>query len=168
MRGERGDVMNAAKGVTPMKLGAPHALLNVYFVEPAKLAALNVEGAPPTPTSVGLDLSPGVTVDVVSTLGKKDFVLESTKQSWPLVHLPRGPSAWGRSHADFLRRAGQQLVAQGAKGPACFALDGRLMNEHDFLRSQALEPKAVATVYAFSTTARTRRAAWVHLATSEI
>ena len=168
MRGERGDVMNAAKGVTPMKLGAPFARLNVYFVEPAKLAALKVEGAPSTPTSAGLDLSPGVTVDVVSTLGSKDFVLESTKQPWPLVHLPRGPAGWGRSHADSLRHAGQRLMAQAAKGPACFALDSRLVNEHDFLRRQGLEPGAVATVYAFSTTTRTRRAAWVHLATSEI
>ncbi len=168
MRGERGDVMNAAKGVTPMKLGAPFALLNVYFVEPRKLAALSVEGAPPTPTSAGLDLSPSVDADVLSTLGKKDFVLQSTKQPWPLVHLPRGPAGWGHSHADFLRRGGQQLVEQGAQGPACFALDRRLSNEHDFLRTRGLEPGAVATVYAFSTTGRTRGAAWVHLATSDI
>lgn len=167
MRGERGDVMNAAKGVTPMKLGAPFALLNVYFVEPTKLAALNVDGAPPGPTNAGLDLSPSIAADVVSTLGKKDFVLQSTKQPWPLVHLPRGPAGWGRSHADFVRRGGELLVQGGATGPACFALDQRLVAERDFLHTRGIEPGAVATVYAFSTTSRTRRA-WVHLATSEI
>lgn len=168
MRGERGDVMNAARGVTPMKLGRPFALLDVYFVEPERLAGLNVEGAPPTPTSAGLDLSPSIDGDVVSTLGKKDFVLQSTKQAWPLVHLPRGPASWGRSHADALRRGGQQLVERGATGPACFALDSRLKAEADFLRARGLAPGAVATVYAFSTTNRTRQAAWVHLATSDI
>lgn len=168
MRGERGDVMNAAKGVTPMKLGASFAVLDVYFVEPAKLAALNVEGAPSPPTSAGLDLSPSVHTDVVSTLGAKDFVLQSTKQPWPLVHLPRGPQGWGRSHADFLRRGGGQLLERQATGPACFALDQRLVAERDFLRSRGLEPGALATVYAFSTTTRTRRVPWVHLATSEI
>lgn len=168
MRGERGDVMNAAKGVTPMKLGTSFALLNVYFVEPAKLAALNVEGAPATPTSAGLDLSPSIEADVVSTLGAKDFVLQSTKQPWPLVHLPRGPAGWGRSHAEFLRRGGERLLGLQASGPACFALDQRLSAERDFLRHRGIEPGAVATVYAFSTTRRTRQVPWVHLATNEI
>lgn len=168
MRGERGDVMNAAKGVTPMKLGAAFALLNVYFVEPTKLATLNADGAPPTPTSAGLDLSPFIEAEVVSTLGSKDFVLQSTQQPWPLVHLPRGPAGWGRSHADFLRRGGEELLRRAATGPACFALDQRLTAERDFLRGRGLEPGALATVYAFSTTTRTRHAPWVHLATSDI
>lgn len=168
MRGERGDVMRAARGLSPMKLGAAVALLDVYFVEPGRLAALEVTGAPPPMTGGGLDLSPAVTQDVVSTAGAKDFVLQSTGAPWPLVHLPAGPHRWGRSHADYLARGGRALVAAKAPGPACFALDVRRLAEREFLSAQGIRPGAACTVYGFSTTGRTRGAAWVHLATSDI
>lgn len=168
MRGARGDVMRAARGFTPMKLGAEVARLNVYFERPEVLARLRVDGAPPTLRGPGLDLSPGESRDVVSTAGTKDFVLASTGAPWPLVHLPRGPSGWGPSHASYLVRGGRALVEQGAPGPACFALDERLVAERAFLEGQGVRPGAVCTVYGFSTTRRTARAPWVHLATSEI
>ncbi|MDX2013176.1 MAG: GNAT family N-acetyltransferase [Myxococcaceae bacterium] len=168
MRGDRGDVMRAAKGLTPMKLGAAVATLDVYFVEPQRLAALETAGAPTPMTGAGLDLSPAVTQDVVSTAGAKDFVLQSTHAPWPLVHLPAGPARWRGSHAEYLARGGRALVEAKAPGPACFALDVRRGAERDFLAGQGVRPGAVCTVYGFSTTRRTRGAAWVHLATSEI
>lgn len=168
MRGARGDVMRAAKGVNLMKLARPHATLDLYFVAPDTLARLDVQGAPAPPSIPGLDLSPAETRDVVSTLGAKDFVLESTGQPWPLVHLPRGPSGWGASHAAYLRRGGEALVREGAPGPACFGLDRRLEAERAFLASRGLEPGAVCTVYALATTRKVRGSHWVHLATSEI
>lgn len=167
MRGSTGDVMRAARGVTPMKLGRSFATLNVYFAEPRQLASLSVEGAPQPPTG-GLDVSPSVKVEVMSTAGSKDFVLQSTGARWPLVHLPAGPSQWGDSHAAYLRRGGQQLVRQALPGPACFALDVRLEAERRFLEDQGVKPGAFATVYAFSTTRRVRGLPWVHFATSEI
>jgi GNAT superfamily N-acetyltransferase len=168
MRGARGDVMRAAKGVNLMRLGRPFATLELYFVAPRALAELDVSGAPPSPRTPGLDLSPAVRGDVVSTAGAKDFVLRSTGQPWPLVHLPRGPAGWGESHAAYLQRGGAALLQQGAHGPACFGLDRRLVREREFLASRGLEPGAVCTVYALSTTPRTFGAAWTHLATSEI
>lgn len=167
MRGARGDVMRAARGLSPLRLGGAFATLHVYFVEPARLAALSTTGAPASPTG-GLDLSPTASAEVVSTAGAKDFVLESTGRPWPLVHLPRGPARWGASHAAALQRGGERLLREGLAGPACFALDARLVHERRFLAQQGVEPGAVATVYAFSTTTRTRGAPWVHLATSEI
>jgi GNAT superfamily N-acetyltransferase len=110
MRGERGDVMRSAKGFHVMKLGRPFALLDVYFAQPEVLAGLDVRGAPEPPRTPGLDLSPRATSDVFSTVGKKDFVLESTGAPWKLVHLPRGPSGWGASHAGYVRRAGAALL----------------------------------------------------------
>lgn len=167
MRGASGDVMRAARGVNPLKLGAAFAVLNVYFVEPRTLAALPVSGAPASPTG-GLDLSPTNTDDVVSTTGAKDFVLESTQAPWPLIHLAASPGRWGASHAAYLRRGGERLVAEGREGPACFALDVRLEAEARFLEANGVRPGAVATVYGFSTTRRVRGLPWVHLATSEI
>jgi GNAT superfamily N-acetyltransferase len=168
MRGDRGDVMRAARGATLMKLGAALATLDVYFVPPATLAGLHVSGAPRPRLEGGLDLSPAVTHDVVSTAGAKDFVLESTGAPWPIVHLPAGPASWGASHAAYLVRGAQRLVEQGTPGPVCFALDQRHHAERDFLAQQGLSAGAVCTVYGFSTTRRTRGADWVHLATSEI
>jgi GNAT superfamily N-acetyltransferase len=167
MRGATGDVMRAARGVTPLKLGRPFATLHVYFADPRQLASLDVEGAPLPPTG-GLDVSPSVTAEVVSTAGSKDFVLQSTGARWPLVHLPAGPSQWGDSHAAFVRRGGQQLVREGLLGPACFALDVQLEAERRFLEARGVKPGAVATVYAFSTTRSVRGLPWVHFATSEI
>lgn len=168
MRGANGDVMRAARGVNLMKLGRPHATLDLYFVAPRALAALDVRGAPATPSAPGLDLSPAATRDVVSTLGTKDFVLQSTGRPWPLVHLPRGPAGWGDSHAAYLRRGGEALLREHAPGPACFGLDQRLGAERAFLAARGLQPGAVCTVYALATTPRARGARWVHLATSEI
>ncbi len=166
MRGERGDVMRSAKGLSLLRLGRPFALLDVYFASPAQLATLDVQGAPSTPQVGGLDLSPAAQVDVVSTLGTKDFVLQSTLKPWPLVHLPRGPSGWGVSHAAYLRRGGVQVG--NAPGPVCFALDRKLHAEREFLASRGLSPGAVTTVYALSTSRKTNGLAWTHLATSEI
>ncbi|MBX7100092.1 MAG: GNAT family N-acetyltransferase [Myxococcaceae bacterium] len=168
MRGDRGDVMRAAKGANVMKLSHAHARLDLYFVPPEQLAALDVTRAPATPASKGMDLSPDTRDDVVSTAGRKDFVLQSTGKPWTLVHLPRGPSGWGSSHAAYLRRGGERLVREGAPGPVCFGLDQRLTAERAFLGAQGLTPGAVATVYALSTTTKSWGAAWTHLATSEI
>jgi GNAT superfamily N-acetyltransferase len=168
MRGETGDVMRAARGLSPMKLGAAVARLSVYFVEPSRLAALEVRGAPDVVTAGGLDLSPAVTQEVVSTAGAKDFVLQSTGAPWPLVHLPAGPNRWGPSHASYLVRGARELLASRAPGPVCFALDERRTAERAFLAGQGITPGAVCTVYGFATTARVRGHDWVHLATSEI
>jgi hypothetical protein len=166
MRGDRGDVMRSVKGANVMRLGSTFATLDLYFTAPAVLAALNPNGAPATPTAPGLDLSPAEQRDVVSTAGRKDFVLRSSGKPWTLVHLPRGPAGWGESHAAYLRRGGALLA--GEPGPACFAIDRRLTAEREFLGSRGLTPGAVCTVYALATTTKVRSAAWVHLATSEI
>ncbi len=168
MRGDRGDVMRSARGMSLLKLGRPQARLDVYFVPPAQLAALELSGAPPPPGAPGLDLSPAAEVDTFSTAGTKDFVLVSTGQPWRLVHLPRGPRGWGASHAAYLRCAGAQLAGSADGALACFALDQRLGAERAFLAARGLTPGGLATVYALSTSTRPRGAAWTHLATSEI
>ncbi len=166
MRGERGDVMRSARGLSLLRLGRPFALLDVYFASPSQLATLDVRGAPQTNAAGGLDLSVAVQADVVSTSGAKDFVLQSTGKPWPLVHLPRGPGGWGDSHAAYLRRGGEQVG--NAPGPVCFALDRRLQAEREFLASRGLLPGAVTTIYSFSTSRKTNGHTWTHLATSEI
>jgi hypothetical protein len=95
MRGENGDVMRAAKGLHPGRLGRPAATLAVYFVDPARLAALSLDGAPPPPAEGdGIDLSyvTAGTVEppgLVSTAGRKDLRLRSTGEPWPSA-LPTG------------------------------------------------------------------------------
>ena len=168
MRSAKGDVMRAARGPSLLRLGAPFATFDVYHVAPERLTALDTSVAPSTQTGAGVDLSPSVTQDVVSTCGSKDFVHESTGRRWPLVHLPTGPTAWGASHADYLVRSAKHLVASDEPGPACFALDRRLVAEREFLARRDISASATYTVYAFSTSHRTRRAAWAHLATCEI
>ena len=175
MRGMHGDVMRAVRGLHPGKLARPAGQLAVYFVDPARLASLSLDGAPPPPDpDGGVDLSPDPagTVEppgLVSTAGRKDLRLKSTGAPWPLVHLPHGPARWRPSWPAHLKACGQALVGRGqAASRACFAVDQRLDTHIDFLSAQGIDPGAVCTVYSLDLTLRARRAAWLHLATSEI
>ncbi|HEX8953596.1 MAG TPA: GNAT family N-acetyltransferase [Polyangia bacterium] len=171
MRGARGDVMRSVRGVHVAKLARPAARLQVYFTAPAQLAALRVDGAPPPPPPSGIDFSPAPesrAPGLASTAGRKDLRLHSTGAPWPLQHLPLGPSAWLPSHAAYLRRAGEALVAEGLPGPACFALDERLADHVAWLQQQGITPGAVCTVYTFGLPGAPKPSPWVHLATSEI
>lgn len=171
MRGAQGDVMRSVRGFHVARLARPGARLAVYFVEPARLAALRTDGAPPPPPPGGMDLSPTPASrppGLASTAGRKDLRLRSTGAPWPLVHLPLGPSSWLPSHAAHLRRAGEALVAEGLPGPACFALDERLADHVAWLAAQGITPGAVCTVYTFGLPGAPRPSPWVHLATSEI
>ena len=171
MRGARGDVTRSLRGLHVGKLARPGARLSIYFTDPAQLAALRVDGAPPPPAPSGMDLSPDPQSrppGLVSTAGKKDLRLHSTGAPWPLVHLPLGPSAWGASHAAYLRRAGEALVAEKLPGPTCFALDDRLADHVGWLAAQGITPGAVCTVYTFGLPGAPKPSPWVHLATSQI
>ncbi len=173
MQGERGDVTRAGKGMNVSKLGAPTARLSIYFVEPARLAALRVEGAPPPPSGAGLDLSPDAPASVTapgwtSTAGCKDLRLRSTGEPWPLVHLPLGPSAWTPTFAAYLQRCGQAIVREGRPGPCCFSLDERLADQIDWLLSKGIEAGATCNVYSFRLPGAPRREPWLHLATLQI
>jgi hypothetical protein len=174
MRGKRGDVMRATRGVHPARLTGKAATLAVYFVEAEKLAKLALDGVPPTPDAeAGIDLSfvatgllepPGL----VSTSGRKDLRLRSTGKPWPLVHLPLGPTHWQPSWGHYLQSCGQTLTSNRPGAIACFAVDERLMSHTEWLAAKGIEPGARCTVYALDLTLRARRAAWLHLATSEI
>jgi len=174
MRGKRGDVIRATRGVHPAKLTGRAAKLAVYFVAPDKLASLTLGNVPPPPDPVaGVDLSfvttgllepPGL----VSTAGRKDLRLRSTGKPWPLVHLPLGPTHWRPSWGHYLQSCGQALAASRPGAIACFAVDERMVSHTDWLTSQGVERGASCTVYALDLTFRARRAAWLHLATSEI
>ncbi|HEY2744577.1 MAG TPA: GNAT family N-acetyltransferase [Polyangia bacterium] len=171
MRGARGDVTRSVRGLNVGKLARPGARLSIYFIDPARLAALRVDGAPPPPPPSGMDLSPepaSRAPGLASTAGTKDLRLHSTGAPWPLVHLPLGPSAWAPSHAAYLRRAGEAMLAEKLPGPACFALDDRLADHAGWLAAQNITPGAVCTVYTFGLPGAPKPSPWVHLATSEI
>ena len=174
MRGKRGDVMRAARGVHPARLTGKAARLAVYFAPPDKLAAIDASGAPSPPhPEDGTDLSfvPTGTVDepgLTSTAGRKDLCLRSTGKPWPLVHLPLGPAHWRPTWGHYLQRCGAALATARPDAIACFAVDERLMSHIAWLSAQGIERGASCTVYALDLTLRGRRAPWLHLATSEI
>lgn len=180
MRGAKGDVLRSARGaLNPLRLVSPAARLALYFVEPTALARLEPAGCPADVPPGGLDLSPDVATTaegsgIVSTAGRKDYVLESTRAPWTLVHLPLGPSAWRPTLAHHLRVGGEVLAARGDRGPVCFALDERLTEHGAWLRERGLTPGATATIVAWKLpfsgrdVPEPRDYPWIHLATSEI
>ncbi|HEY0840548.1 MAG TPA: GNAT family N-acetyltransferase [Vulgatibacter sp.] len=169
MRGAAGDVRRSARGLNPLKLGRSVARLSLYFVHPEQLAVLRLEGAPPPPRlDLGLDLSPDTADAWADTAGRKDLRLQSTGDAWPLVHLPLGPASWGGGLGAYLQRCGQELVARGVAGPACFGLDQRLEDHVAWLQVAGIAPGATCTVYSLSLVPSFRKVGWVHLATSEI
>jgi len=174
MRGKKGDVMRATRGVHPARLAGKVARLAVYFVAPGQLAALTLASAPPPPdVDRGIDLSFVATGEVeepglCSTAGRKDLCLKSTGQPWPLVHLPLGPAHWRPTWGHYLRACGAALQSRSPSAVACFGVDERLQSHTTWLSSQGIERGAACTVYALDLTLRARRAPWLHLATSEI
>jgi hypothetical protein len=174
MRGKKGDVLRATRGMHPAKLTGKVARLAVYFVKPEQLATLGLAAAPvPPDADRGLDLSFVATGEVdapglCSTAGRKDLRLRSTGQPWPLVHLPLGPGHWRPTWGHYLKACGEALVARAPGAVACFAVDERLISHTGWLASQGVERGAVCSVYALDLTLRARRASWLHLATSEI
>lgn len=180
MRGAKGDVLRSARGaLNPLRLVAPAARLHLYFVAPAALARLEPAGCPDSVPPGGLELSPDAAAiaegpGIVSTAGRKDYVLESTGAPWTLVHLPLGPSAWRPTLGHHLRAGGEALLARGAPGPVCFAIDERLVAHVTWLRGQGLEPGATATIVTWrfpfpgERVPDPREYPWIHLASSEI
>jgi hypothetical protein len=174
MRGQRGDVMRATRGVHPARLTGKLGALDVYFVPAAKLASLSLAAPPPPPDpDQGVDLSFVTTGSVdapglVSTAGRKDLRLRSTGQPWSLVHLPYGPARWRPSWGHYLKTCGEALVSRSPGAIGCFALDQRLVSHIAWLSSLGIDRGAVCSVYALDLTLQARRASWIHLATSEI
>lgn len=180
MRGARGDVFRTVRGAHPGKLAGPLATLRVYFADPERLARLEGDGPRPPEAALGYDLSPEAACSedgLVTTRGRKDMRLRSTGEPWPLVHVPGGPSTWGRGLGQHLRRAargilGGRVIDEAGPPPrgacACFALDARLGDHVGWLAAAGVEPGAVCTVYALVLPGAPRRPEWVHLATSEI
>lgn len=174
MRGAKGDVMRATRGLHAARLTRRSATLAVYFVPVTKLARLSLVGSPRTPDlDAGIDLSfvPSGHVEapgVVSTAGRKDLRLRSTGEPWPLVHLPYGPSRWTPTLGHYLRACGEALTTTRPEAIACFAVDERLVSHLSWLQNQGLTRGAGCTVYALDLTLRARSARWLHLATSEI
>ena len=170
MAGARGDVMRSATRWNPLRLGRPMSRCSVYFAPPAALCALAPASCPPPPATAGLDLSPSEPVSDIlcSTAGRKDLRLVSTGKPWSLVHLPAGPASWNPTWGHHLRRAGEAMVARGAPGPACFAIDDRLTDHVDWLASQGVRAGASFTIYGLSLGRTARPHGWIHLATSEV
>jgi hypothetical protein len=171
MKGARGDVTRSARGASPLRLARPWARGAVYFVAPAALAGLEPRDCPELVPPGGIDLSPGGATEppgTASTAGRKDLRLLPNGVSWPLVHLPLGPHAWRPSFGHYLRACGEALSARGAAGPACFALDERLLGHTAWLAQAGISPGAMFTIHGLDLTRTIRRAPFIHLATSEI
>ncbi len=166
MRGERGDVTRSLQGLHPGRLTRPVATLQLYFVAPAALRALDAASCPPPPADPGADLSPEADEDRVSTAGRKDLRLVSTGAPWPLVHLPRGPRGWTPTLGAYLRRCGDLPWRDGEI--ACFGLDARLEPQTAWLASRGVQPGAVCTIHALAWPGILRGIRWMHLATAEI
>ncbi|NVJ23788.1 MULTISPECIES: GNAT family N-acetyltransferase [Myxococcus] len=173
MRGSRGDVMHTVRGWNPLRVARPESRLALYFVPPARLAALDLAGAPTQLPSDGLLLGPSPARKLegagwCSTAGSKDLQLRSNQRPWPLIHLAAPPTAWTRGWGRYLRDCGQELAARSPDTLTCFTLDERLNAQLDWLRGTGISPDTVCTVYSLDLTRLKGTPAWVHLPSSEI
>ncbi|MBI2390540.1 MAG: GNAT family N-acetyltransferase [Deltaproteobacteria bacterium] len=172
MRGARGDLMRSARGLKRvMRLTRPIASLEVFFADPARLAALDLAHAPGPPRGRGLDLSPDASTlargpGIVSTAGRKDLRLVSSGSPFALEHLPLGPAQQAGGFGAYLKACGEALSGSSAR--ACFAVDERLDDRVRWLRGQRVQPGARCTVYALRVPPARGPVDWVHLASSEI
>jgi hypothetical protein len=171
MVGARGDVMRSARGTNPLRLGHSIARLQLYFVPPARLAALDGVG-PACPSGDRFNASDMPDIpDMIETTGAKDLRLRSTGTAWPLVHLTRPPwdvEPTSRSWWAWLRSCGERLSGRNDGAQACFALDQRLTAHRDCLANAGISPGAHCTVHGLALTRTLRSTRVAHLATSEI
>jgi hypothetical protein len=173
MRGARGDVMRSVRGWNPLRLGRVSSRVAMYFVPPARIAALDLAEAPPPPEAPGLVLGPSARVPLegagyCTTAGRKDLRLESTGEPWPLVHLAAPPAAWKDGWGGDLRRAGEELASRSDGPLACFTVDERLADHVEWLRARGISPDTTCSVYALDLSFSRGAPAWLHLPSSEI
>ena len=166
MRGQKGDVMRSVRRLHPARLGGAMATLNIYFVPQARLAALDLEGAPAAPdASHVLDLSPEAGLAPVSTHGKKDLLVGPAQVPMQLEHLGAGPKSWTTGLGAYLQSAARR-APEGST--LCFALDQRFSSECVWLGDLGIHTDSRATVYAMTLPLARVRCDRVHIATSEI
>lgn len=167
MQGERGDIRETFRGKHPGRMSSPLAILSVFFEPPARLRALD-DG--PGPLAPGVDLGrPGARPTVVRNIGTKEFRLVSSGARWPLVHLPWSPAEWTPGLGARLREGALALTDDEI---ACFAIDERLTDAHEWLASRGVHPGGTCTILSFAHPWRgpsgLRQSPWVHYPTSEI
>lgn len=169
MVGDRGDVMRSARGTNPLRLGQPIAQLQLYFVPPAQLAALDGAGpaCPVCPIGDRLDVS-GPSADMAETRGAKHLRLRSSGAAWPLVHLTSAPWSAQPSWGAWLRSCGERLSSRTDGAVACFALDQRFEAHLAWLAHAGINPGARCTIHGLALTRALRSTRFAHLSTSEI
>ena len=175
MRGDRGDIMRSVHGANPAGVSSTCAQMVLFFASADALSGLPGFDPPPPPLRPGLDLSPASPDAplVISTAGRKDLRLISSGAAWPLVHLNRAPSGWGRGGLSaYLRRCATLIDDHHRGALACFALDQRLRGHIDWLDRNGVAPGALCTIYGLHLRVpflpAARRAPWAHIATSDI
>jgi hypothetical protein len=176
MRGVRGDVTHTMRGAHPGRIALRLSSQQLYFVDPAQLAALDLSGQPCAPEGIALDLSPELaapkTPPMISTRGKKDFRLTSSGQPWPLLHIALGPAQLAGGLGSALKRGAAMAAAHEPGAVCCFGLDDRLTDHIGWLAARGVHPGAVCNVIGFPIDtilpASIEAARWTHLCSAHI
>ena len=107
---------------------------------------------------------PGKTA--VRDKNKKEFILHSTKKTWPLVHLPYlGGFSGERCH-----KLSVEICQINTDALCCYGIDSRNKEGVAFLEQFGIQTNTEAIVYTLSFTGynKYKTASWIHISTAEI
>ena len=168
MQGEKGGVPKSFRSKMHLgKITKPVAEFFVYFVAPEQLKG-SATAPPKHPFETCLRLSASQEELLHSTNGRKDFVLQSTRAPWNIIHL----GAIGSDPEAFAQRlanAGATLRADNPNALLCFAVDSRRQNLIHWLSLQGITTETRCVVGSVSFFCPSlHRAEWADISTAEI
>ena len=139
-------VEKSFKGLTPAKLAKPTGLINIYMIEPKKLASLKLTDIPKTSFIDSINLSPKRKELVLWNNGKKDIVSSINHTVFNFGHLH--PEIILSENSSNIEKAISIIIKND--GTACFAIDNRQTKLIDWLKSKGISTNTKCKIFSFS------------------
>ena len=139
-------VEKSFKGLTPAKLAKPTGLINIYMIEPKKLASLKLTDMPKTSFIDSINLSPKRKELVLWNNGKKDIVSSINHTVFNFGHLH--PEIILSENSSNIEKAISIIIKNN--GIACFAIDNRQTKLINWLKSKGISTNTKCKIFSFS------------------
>ena len=139
-------VEKSFKGLTPAKLAQHTGLINIYMINPKKLASLKLTDMPNTSFKDSINLSPKRKELVLWNNGKKDIVSSINNTVFNFGHLH--PEIILSENSSNIKKAISIIIKND--GIACFAIDNRQAKLIDWLKSKGISTNTKCKIFSFS------------------
>ena len=139
-------VEKSFKGLTPAKLAKPTGLINIYMIDPKKIAILKLSDMPIIPFLDSINLSPKRKELVLWNNGKKDIVSSVNNTALNFGHLH--PEIFLSKDSSDIEKAISIIMKNN--GIACFAIDNKQTKLIEWLKIKGISTNTKCKIFSFS------------------